>query len=411
MKYYSTRTKITIAFSLAFFFICMFFIATVYLEIQKNNKKLNEQQQHFVDNILNNYNASYDKDIIVYLQSTGFKLLHDDELAQRVKKHGTVSFSTVKFYGEFKLISYKNQLFLWLKNSQYDLVLYINRAYISFEFLLFGFLLAIFFFLLLYFAIMEYLNPLKILSNQIDQIMKGKKFTSYKYKQDEIGKIAFEFFNILDKNQNLLYSRQFFLRAIMHELKTPIGKGMIIAQLLNDEKQKNRLLKVFKRLDSLINESAKMENLFSKSYVLEPKEYKFKELVMAAKDLLMIDDFDNKVIIARGEDIKLTADIETCALVLKNLIDNAIKYSLDGICIIECFDEYVIVKNKAKAPLKYKFEEYTKAFVREKGNKQKGMGLGLYIVDQICSMCNLSLNYSFENYYHIFKISKVKYGE
>ncbi|HJE66733.1 MAG TPA: hypothetical protein K8V51_06735, partial [Campylobacter avium] len=158
MKYYSTRTKITIAFSLAFFFICMFFIVTVYLEIQKNNKKLNEQQQHFVDNILNNYNASYDKDIIVYLQSTGFKLLHDDELAQRVKKHGTVSFSTVKFYGEFKLISYKNQLFLWLKNSQYDLVLYINRAYISFEFLLFGFLLAIFFFLLLYFAIMEYLN-------------------------------------------------------------------------------------------------------------------------------------------------------------------------------------------------------------------------------------------------------------
>ena len=41
--------------------------------------------------------------------------------------------------------------------------------------------------------------------------------------QDEIGQVAVEFDNAVCKIRELIRSRQLFLRAIMHELKTPIG--------------------------------------------------------------------------------------------------------------------------------------------------------------------------------------------
>jgi two-component system OmpR family sensor kinase len=43
--------------------------------------------------------------------------------------------------------------------------------------------------------------------------------------------------NIKD-TQHQLQSRQLFLRTIMHELKTPIAKGRIVSELIDDVKQK-----------------------------------------------------------------------------------------------------------------------------------------------------------------------------
>ena len=36
-------------------------------------------------------------------------------------------------------------------------------------------------------------------------------------------------------------SRQLFLRTIMHELKTPIGKGRIVSEMIEDDTQKEQI--------------------------------------------------------------------------------------------------------------------------------------------------------------------------
>lgn len=56
--------------------------------------------------------------------------------------------------------------------------------------------------------------------------------------QDEIGQVAVEFDNAVCKIRELIRSRQLFLRAIMHELKTPIGKGRIVSEMVANETQK-----------------------------------------------------------------------------------------------------------------------------------------------------------------------------
>ena len=57
---------------------------------------------------------------------------------------------------------------------------------------------------------------------------------------DEIANVAIEFNNAVCKIRELIRSRQLFLRTIMHELKTPIGKGRIISEMVQDEMQKSR---------------------------------------------------------------------------------------------------------------------------------------------------------------------------
>lgn len=401
----STKKKITLAFSFTFALICMFFILSLYAEIVKNNDELKEHQKRLLDSFMTNYQMNGNYNISTYIQNSGFKLVKDKNFLEVLKKNGELYYSTINSLGEFYFIAYKDKLYLWLKHDNYDSLFYINRAYISFEFIAFGFVLSMFFFILLYFAIVKYLNPLTILSNQVEQIIHGKHFPAYKYEDDEIGRIAIEFFHILDKNNELLQSRQFFLRAIMHELKTPIGKGMIASSMLNDEKQKTRFMNIFKRLNLLVDESARIENLFSKNYKLDIQRYSFAEILTSTKDLLMLDDFDNKVKVSFDEKQKFLLDLEMISLVLKNLIDNALKYSDDKSCILECFNSCITVKNKAK-PLKKKMSDYTKAFISGEDNDKKGFGLGLYIVEQVCLFCDLKLSYEYENSYHCFKITK-----
>ncbi|MBL1244361.1 MAG: hypothetical protein COA39_008230 [Sulfurimonas sp.] len=75
--------------------------------------------------------------------------------------------------------------------------------------------------------------------------------------------MANEFNNAAKKISALIESRNLFLRNIMHELKTPITKGRFSVEMLEDTKHKERLLNIFIRMDSLINEMALVEEISS----------------------------------------------------------------------------------------------------------------------------------------------------
>lgn len=103
------------------------------------------------------------------------------------------------------------------------------------------------------------------------------------------------------------------------------------------------------------------------------------------------------------QDILLRVDFGLFSLAIKNLIDNALKYADDKKAQVICDKDGIVVRNLGK-PLQNPIEYYLQAFIREKGNKSGGMGLGLYIIDHICQMHKFSLKYSYEDGYHAFKI-------
>ena len=113
----------------------------------------------------------------------------------------------------------------------------------------------------------------------------------------------------------------------MHELKTPIAKGRIVSELIDDEKQKNRIITIFEKLNHQINDFAKIEEIVSNNYTPNIYKYNIDAIVNKSIDMLMLDSKEN-ISIQKKAQVSMNVDIELLALAIKNLLDNALKYSL-----------------------------------------------------------------------------------
>ncbi|EGO9780297.1 HAMP domain-containing histidine kinase [Campylobacter lari] len=397
--------KITVLFATAFLFVCALFVLLGKIQIDSYLTNEQGRQKEIVEKIIYNLERKEGFSIHEYLLSKSFKLVENERSAKYIIAKGEKVFRINSLYGSFSSIIYHNQIFFYVErlNTKH---LYELNASTRLEYL---FLLSFFFSLILivflYFSVLRSLMPLKILKKKIKNISAGKiePLSEYSQINDEISEISFEFDHAINKIQELVKSRQFFLRMIMHELKTPIGKGRIVCEMLDNQKQKDRLVAIFERLELLIDEFGKIEKVLSRNCQLNLQTYRLSLILEQAEDYLMRDDFYQKVKISYKEDTMIVADLELFSLMLKNLIDNAIKYSDDKACEIICSGDYIIVRNKGMQ-LKKTFDYYLKPFVREQNTQVEGMGLGLYIINNICNLHGYNLTYSYEDGYHTFKI-------
>lgn len=187
----------------------------------------------------------------------------------------------------------------------------------------------------------------------------------------------------------------------MHELKTPIAKGRLLNEFLEDDMQKKSYDSLFERLELLIEEFSKIEQMLSSSYRLKLSTYNMLEVVNQALELMIMDEnqIEKKVKIVEISQFTLTSDFELLSLALKNLIDNAIKYSSNHKVEIVMEKNSISIINEAE-PLKNDFEKYKTPFNPD----SHGFGLGLYIVYSITAMLKLGFDYEHISGKNIFKI-------
>ena len=206
----------------------------------------------------------------------------------------------------------------------------------------------------------------------------------------------------INDTQHQLRSRQLFLRTVMHELKTPIAKGRIVSELIDDEKQKNRIITIFDKLNFLIDDFAKVEQIVSKNYNPTMYSCSVERVIQQSIDMLMLETSDN----IRCENIsakKIKVDVDLFALALKNLIDNALKYSSDSKVVIK-EQEKALLFISSGTELQKPLREYFRPFNNDVNFKNHGMGLGLYIVNAILQMHHMDLEYEYLENRNIFKV-------
>ncbi len=134
----------------------------------------------------------------------------------------------------------------------------------------------------------------------------------------------------------------------MHELKTPIAKGRLMAEMIGDKRKKDRFNGVFERLNLLIDEFAKVEKVTSRSFQPKFKNYKVSDILEASIDILMLDNPSKYLDYKVEKDRVIRADFELLSLAIKNLIDNAIKYSSNHKAEILLVEEYISIENLGK---------------------------------------------------------------
>ena len=400
---HSVYRKLVFLFIATFFLVCFLFVILLNLERHTKFQEENNHQQNVIRGLINIYDTNSFMDFGSYLNNSGFKAIDDSSFISKIKEKSDLIYKYNGKFCSFSSLSYQNSFFIDVQCKNYNGFFKQcdnNKVY---NLLLFGFFFFLFVICFMYFSVLKSFEPLKKLRKEVNEVTRGEKVNFDDYEDNEIGKIAQEFKRAFSKNQELIKSRQLFLRAIMHELKTPIGKGRIISEMIKEEKQKLRLIDIFERLDLLINEFAKIEKLFSKNYNLNIKMHDFSSVLSEAKSYLMMDNFDESVSVKIFENPILYVDLEVFSLILKNMLDNALKYSNNNFCEVECYENSFIVKNTGD-PLSEPIEYYFEAFSREKNDKVKGMGLGLYIIYEICKMHGFKLIYNYIDNKHCFEV-------
>ena len=222
-------------------------------------------------------------------------------------------------------------------------------------------------------------------------------------KNNELSEITNNLNSYLEKQDDIIRSREELLRNISHELKTPITKGKFLLENLK-VKYKNEELKdinsVFVDIEELTSKLLQREKL--NFATLNLSKFKVSTLILESLSKLSIDD-ESKVLLLIEDDFYINADKYYMIIALKNLIDNAMKYASKYPIKIKTSKNILYIENIGEE-LSNDFIYYIQPFTREP-NQQEGHGLGLNIVNKIIQLHNFKLQYKYKDSYNIFSIT------
>ncbi|WP_373069788.1 ArsS family sensor histidine kinase [Sulfurimonas sp.] len=293
------------------------------------------------------------------------------------------------------MFSYKNTIYFYLQTPDSSLLLQDEelQPYRYFN-LLYTYTTVLLIIFISFFLILQRLRPLIRLRRKIAVYGDGNMNISFKMKgNDEIASIANELEATKDKINNIMDSRTLFLRNIMHELKTPIAKGTIATQMLKTDKQRDRFSSIFGRLECLVNEFALIEEVTSLGDKTEFKEYRVVDIIDGAIDMAMVER--ESVDVDIDTSVKVNVNYRLYTTAIKNMIDNAIKYSPDKKVKIRMINNELSFESKGEC-LKHPLKFYIEPFTKENPSKNS-FGLGLYLVDSILKAHNRVLAHEYEN--------------
>jgi len=190
------------------------------------------------------------------------------------------------------------------------------------------------------------------------------------------------------------------ISAIAHEFRNPIASIMGYAQTLEDDKDIPLALQE-KFLNKIYNNGVKIESLLGRLVLwnkfesgeatLHPSSFDMYVLAQEVQAALE-EKYPNREICILGESSIVEADRTLIDVVLKNLMENALKYSKDEVRV-HIRKKHIAVTDKGTGISASDIHKVTKKFYRSGTHPwDNSMGLGLSIVKNILSLHHTKLH-------------------
>ena len=408
MKRSSVFYTITFIFALALTSIFLAFLWLMDYDKQNYARELNAKYSTIARNQLFLMSGIINEK--EYERQTGdFKMpeITNERQKEEILANATVLEEISADIGSSAIMIYQNHHYLKVQHVDKILLLKDNdyQPY-RYDIIKIIFLLVAIILLAAYVFVIRKLKPLRKLKRQIAKFAAGEidEVQNVSSGNDEISEVAEAFYDAVSQIKNLNASRKLFLRNIMHELKTPITKGRLAAEMIEKSKNQERLVSVFIKLENLINEFAAVEQVTSNIALNNTKICRIDDIIDEALDIAMVDP--GQVTISKLEDVNLNADFKLLAIAAKNMIDNALKYSPNKHVNITITRESIKFINEGER-LSKELRHYVEPFTKGE-SAQKSFGLGLYIVENIIKAHKLTLSYEYKNGLNVFSFENLQ---
>ena len=384
------------------FIISVILVITSFLILITNDHKVKEDQ--FLDKytpimkmVLRQERVGIDDNFLKNLEEMGYALFTEDSQQNAITYNPKTKILVEKIHPRnddiFRVLNLDDKNYIYVKKRNGTLLVRDDNSLSSNSqiYIILVFAILLITIILVYLITLRKLMPLKILKDKVKTL--GDENFDFdccnSSSKDEVSLLGMEFKKTALKLKSLKEARNIFIRNIMHELKTPITKGKFLTQLEQNEENNEKLKSVFTRLESLINEFASIEELISSSKNIEKKFYFLEDIIDNAKDILMVEEEN---VIGKYENKKLEINFKLFSIAIKNLIDNALKYSPNKEVIIKNDEQNIIFENQGEA-LENPLESYFEPFSSNEDKSKDSFGLGLYIVYNILKANAYTLEY------------------
>ena len=377
----------------------------LFIQVDKEQQKKEALNRHklIANFLLSTAQLNANKeDLETFYKTFNLRPVSNNERQLLELTKGKVIFESESIYGRLQIFTLAKNQYISLQRYGFTLMLQDKSTQNNrIQTIILATILITILFAFLYIGIYRKISPLKKLNRQIEEFAKGNMNIKITQKSnDEIGKIAQSFDNAIHHIRTLLESKNLFMRNMMHELKTPITKGRIAIEMVEEGTAKEVLVRAFERMNELIDELAHVERLTTQGFHPHLNEANINDIIDESISLLLWDK--EKKLTIQTENELLNTDPKLLSLAIKNLLDNAMKYSNNKEATIKTNKESIQVLSKGKS-LEHPLEYYLEPFTQEE-KRNSGFGLGLYIVNNIAQRLNYTLNYYHKNDYNIFEL-------
>lgn len=277
--------------------------------------------------------------------------------------------------------------------SQFAIVPDIGGSVQNHHFLFFAMLLLLSaIFLVTFFLIRHILKPVRWLDTGVKKIAAGDlNYQIPEGKKDELGDLTRAFNQMTRRIREMLHARDQLLIDVSHELRSPITRMRVALEFLPDSKNKTFIQNDIDEIEVMITEILENERLKKEFGQLVKEETDIVNLIRETAD--PFKDVPPGIVL-RGMDhpVNCSLDRKRIQIVIKNLLDNACKYSKRESKPVEIFLE--VVKNSVKLTvidngigipddeIPYVFEPFYRVD-RSRSKKSGGYGLGLSLCRRI----------------------------
>ena len=238
---------------------------------------------------------------------------------------------------------------------------------------------------LLFFIVRRFLFPLNLIERRIKSLEKGDLDSTIPVVgSDELAVLTQNFNRLTSDIKQLLKQKERLLSDVSHELRTPLAKIKLAIAMMPEHKKKESIDKQIKTLDSLITNILLSDKMASAYSNLKIEKIDLSGLVQKALELTSIKN----ITLNLQKGVFLEVDVVKSSIAIKNLIENAFKYSPKNSSIVvegkqEKREIVIAVIDEGPGIPKEQLKKITKAFVRIPGSKESGFGLGLSICNKV----------------------------
>ena len=263
--------------------------------------------------------------------------------------------------------------------------------------LIFVFILALIFIMGLYLFIRKYLKPVELMKNRIEDLENGDLTSKINIiGQDELADLSISMNKLIKDINTLLENKHQLLLEVSHELRSPLARMQLLIEMMPEHKNLEKLKNEIDFLEGMIANLLLSDRLSLPYSKLDLQHFKTNEIIKKVVD--MFPKHREKLRIKNNIPHELINIDETkFLLALRNLLDNAFKYSYN----LENKDAFIELKvNKNKyiqfmvkdfgiGVSKKNIQNLTEPFFQaDETVSTKGFGLGLTISKKIIESHN-----------------------